>query len=147
MVNVLAREKNILISLGTADAIVTFIRIRRTGVAASWIHRKSRSSTVRRMGAWVDDRFAEEEAVPINQGPRRRKASCILGHVCDGGGPDAIHQRTTKNFKNSCRSSASLLPLRRQFTRQLYEWPGLPLFKSRTKLDQFWIDRANRDQV
>lgn len=101
------------------------------------IHRKSRSSTVRRMGAWVDDRFAEEEAVPINQGPRRRKASRILGHVCDGGGPDAIHQRTTKNFKNSCRSSASLLPLRRQFTRQLYEWPGLPLFKSRTKLDQF----------
>lgn len=119
------------------------------------IHRKSRSSTVRRMGAWVDDRFAEEEAVPINQGPRRRKALRILGHVCDGGGPDATHQRTTTNYRNSCGSSSSassLLPLRRQFTRQLYEWPGLPLFKSRTKLDLFWIRshllRTNRrDQL
>lgn len=101
------------------------------------IHRKSRSSTVRRMGAWVDDRFAAEEAVPIIQGPRRRKASRILGHVCDGCGPDAIHRQclATSNFADSRVSS--LLPLRRQFTRQLYEWPGLPLFKSRTKLDQF----------
>lgn len=92
------------------------------------------------MGAWVDDRFAVEEAVPIIQGPRRRKASRVPGHVCDGCGPDAIHRRqclATTDLADSRVSPSSLLPLRRQFTRQLYEWPGLPLFKSRTKLDQF----------
>lgn len=117
-------------------------RLTRYFIFVRRIHRKSRSSTVRRMGAWVDDRFAAEEAVPIIQGPRRRKASRILGHVCDGCGPDAIHRQcfATRNFfvLDSPRvSPSSLLPLRRQFTRQLYEWPGLPLFKSRTKLDQF----------
>ncbi|XP_076658109.1 uncharacterized protein LOC143362117 isoform X1 [Halictus rubicundus] len=101
------------------------------------IHHRSRSTTVRRMGAWVNDRFAEEEVVPINQGPRRRKTSGILGHICDGGGPGGIYQ-SSKNFKSS-RFSPSLLPLRRQFTRQLYEWPCLPLFKSRTKLNRFRI--------
>ncbi|CAK9833400.1 hypothetical protein ANTRET_LOCUS10087 [Anthophora retusa] len=48
------------------------------------------------MGAWVDDRFAEEE-VPINQGlRRRRKASCILGHVCDGGDPGEKEEKNRK---------------------------------------------------
>ncbi|KAG7189709.1 hypothetical protein KM043_017377 [Ampulex compressa] len=98
------------------------------------IHRSRRSITVRRMGAWVDDRFVEEEAVPSDQSPKRR-TSRILGQVCDGGGPGAVHQLQRKF--TSFAWSASLLPLRRQFTRQLYEWPCLPLFKSRTKLDQF----------
>lgn len=98
------------------------------------IQRENRNSTFRRMGAWVDERFAEEEVVPSNQSATWR----IRGRNCNGGGP--LHGRPGADYQSpnnftSTWSSASLLPLRRQFTRQLYEWPCLPLFKSRTKLD------------
>lgn len=101
------------------------------------IQRENRSSTFRRMGAWVDDRFAEEEVVSSNQSTGRTWR--IRGHSCDGGGP--LHGRPGADYRQSPNSHAStwspasLLPLRHQFTRQLYEWPCLPLFKSRTKLD------------
>ncbi|KAH0955860.1 hypothetical protein HN011_006171 [Eciton burchellii] len=101
------------------------------------IRHENRSSTFRRMGAWVDDRFAVEEVVPRNQSNsawtwRNR------GRGCNGGG--SSHSRSGADYQSSNNRTsswlpASLLPLRRQFTRQLYEWPCLPLFKSRTKLD------------
>lgn len=98
------------------------------------------------MGAWVDDRLVEEEeVVQIKQkkqekqeGLSKTRTYHILGHVCDGGGvgtgqlcPDIIFALHV--------ASVLLLPLRRQFSRQLlYEWPCIPLFKSRTKLDPFF---------
>lgn len=90
------------------------------------------------MGAWVDERFAEEEVVPSNQSATWTWR--IQGRNCNGGGP--LHGRPGADYQlpdnfTSTWSSASLLPLRRQFTRQLYEWPCLPLFKSRTKLDLY----------
>jgi len=102
------------------------------------IQRENRSNTFRRMGAWVDERFAEEEVVPSN-----RSATWtwrIQDRNCNGGGP--LHGRPGADYQSpnnfiSISLSASLLPLRRQFTRQLYEWPCLPLFKSRTKLDLY----------
>lgn len=100
--------------------------------------RENRSSTFRRMGAWADERFAEEEVVPSNQSATWTWR--IRGRNCNGGGP--LHGRPGADYQSpdnftSTRSSASLSPLRRQFTRQLYEWPCLPLFKSRTKLDLY----------
>lgn len=105
------------------------------------IHHRSRRSTVRRMGAWADDRAAVEVVEVVEQSPfglglarqqqlpRRksrgltvRKSGCKF---CDAGGSYGRGKHTLLT---------SLLPLRRQFTRQLYEWPVLPLFKSRTKL-------------
>lgn len=99
------------------------------------IQHKNRNSTFRRMGAWVDDRFAEEEVV---LGQSITWIWRIRGRDCNGGGP--LHGRPGADYQSPNNStstwpSASLLPLRRQFTRQLYEWPCLPLFKSRTKLD------------
>lgn len=84
-------------------------------------HQRSREKTVRRMGAWVDDRVAEE-AVALRTQDTRRTPS-ILGIICDGGGGD---------FR-SIWSSSSLLSLRRQFSRQLYEWT-IVSFELRTKL-------------
>lgn len=77
------------------------------------------------MGAWVSDRVVEEEVVLRIQ-DTWNWTTTILGTICDGGGGE-----------REARSSLSLLPLRRQFTRQLYEWPITPLFKSRTKLVNF----------
>ncbi|EZA56495.1 hypothetical protein X777_03116 [Ooceraea biroi] len=102
-----------------------------------WIQRENRSSTFRRMGAWVDDRFVVEEEVPRNRS--NTTWTWNRGRGCNGGGPS--HGRPGPDCQppnSNCTSTwlpASLLPLRRQFTRQLYEWPCLPLFKSRTKLD------------
>lgn len=102
------------------------------------IQRENRSSTFRRMGAWVNERFAEEEVVPSNQSATWTWR--IRGRNCNGAGP--LHGRPGADYQSpdnftSTWSSASLLPLRRQFTRQLYEWPCLPLFKSRTKLNLY----------
>ena len=77
------------------------------------------------MGAWVNDRYVEAGAVLKKRYTRRTKIK-PRSKVCDGGGSEQI-----RSFKSS--SSSSLLPLRRQFARQLYEWPVLSLFKSRTK--------------
>ena len=90
------------------------------------VNQRSRKSTVRRMGAWVNDRVVEEEVVLRVVQDTRKRSTTILGSSCDGGGG-----------RLQARSSSSLLPLRRQFTRQLYEWPITPLFKSRTKLVNF----------
>lgn len=99
------------------------------------------------MGAWVDDRLVEEEEVVLikqqkqkhqhKQGPSRRTCR-IFDRVCDGGGVGTGQLRPDIIFSYyAAFASALLLPLRRQFTRQLYEWPCLPLFKSRTKLNRF----------
>ncbi|XP_012284050.1 uncharacterized protein LOC105701686 [Orussus abietinus] len=94
------------------------IVMRLNRYASDSVHRISQR-IVRRMGAWVDDRFEEaEEAVRTRFS---RRTGRVLRDVCDGGGA---------RFP----VTSSLLPLRRQFSRQLYEWPVLPLFKSRTKL-------------
>ncbi|KAK2588249.1 hypothetical protein KPH14_004279 [Odynerus spinipes] len=96
------------------------------------------------MGAWVDDRLAEEEeVVPIKkqnqQGPSTTRTCRLLGRVCDGGGVGTGQLRPGIIFAPYVASaSALLLPLRRQFSRQLYEWPCIPLFKSRTKLDNLF---------
>lgn len=94
------------------------------------------------MGAWVDDRLAEEAEVVPNkklqrEGPSTTRTCRILGHVCNGGGVGTGQLRPEITFVSYVASaSALLLPLRRQFSRQLYEWPCIPLFKSRTKLDR-----------
>ncbi|OXU27561.1 hypothetical protein TSAR_000004 [Trichomalopsis sarcophagae] len=118
-------------------------------------HQRSQGSTVRRMGAWAEDRGRaevgeEEEAVlktllhspypsrPEQQQPivalssrksTRRPARQGLVH------PSSVLPPYWRGFGDAAAvryPRRQLQPLRRQFSRQLYEW--LPLFRSRTKL-------------
>lgn len=97
------------------------------------------------MGAWADDarggggrgggaakrankfvgtrryRMIDEE---IPQRPRKRKQSVGIDR-----------RRRPIVGPKVAKHGLLLSPLRRQFTRQLYEWPVLPIFKSRTKLN------------
>lgn len=121
------------------------------------------------MGAWVDDRLAEEEEVVVvltnqeektkyqskQEGQLKRTYRILEGRICDGCNWTGTGQlRPTDIIINNIivvvvivivfsyyvafASALLLLPLRRQFSRQLYEWPCLPLFKSRTKLNRYY---------
>lgn len=123
----------------------------------SSIHQRSRGSTVRRMGAWAEDRGREEveeeeEAVLKtllhSPNPSQPNNIIISSSLSSTRKSTRHHQRRNHSTSNSNRlpphwrgfgdaaavryPRRQLQPLRRQFSRQLYEW--LPLFKSRTKL-------------
>ncbi|XP_015597839.1 uncharacterized protein LOC107268987 [Cephus cinctus] len=113
-----------------------------------------------RMGAWIRDRkVAVETGILRGRQCSRSHRIFSKGLVCDGGGGFFMWKTGTLSSLSSSSSSSSsptdlynchldiafrscyscsaystLRPLRRQFTRQLYEWPVLPSFKSRTKL-------------